>query len=212
MVQPLPQKLHRGDGPALVLLREVQVVDEDDALLTHGGAVDTLPPSVQLGHDHIWADITVIIRLLMVSGFVIGTIDNIDLSVQYLHSRVIIFLPRIFLFNISSHYSEASDHIFLSFSSLHNLTKNQELKIPTKVPSLQMIMIIPACLPQIFYTTVSYFVMLLLFRIQISLLCSLLRLRGVIKQMREGLEFHFKNQKPETLHDSKELHLSTGCP
>ena len=60
----------------------------------------------------------------MITGFVIGTIDNIDLLSPYLHSRVIIFLPRIFLFNISSHYSEASDHIFLSFSCLHNLTRN----------------------------------------------------------------------------------------
>ena len=84
----------------------------------------TLPSSS--GPAWTWSHLEniVIIRLLMITGFVIGTIDNIDLPGPYLHSRVIIFLPRIFLFNISSHYSQASDHIFLSFSCEHNLTRN----------------------------------------------------------------------------------------
>ena len=34
-------------------LGQVEVVDEDDALLAHGGAVHALPPAVQLGHDHV---------------------------------------------------------------------------------------------------------------------------------------------------------------
>ena len=28
-------------------------IDKDDALLAHGGAVHSLPPPVQLGHDHV---------------------------------------------------------------------------------------------------------------------------------------------------------------
>ena len=53
VVNPLPEELHRGDGAALVHLGQVEVIDEDDALLAHGGAVHSLPPPVQLGHDHI---------------------------------------------------------------------------------------------------------------------------------------------------------------
>ena len=53
MVNPLPQELHGGDGAALVHLRQIEVIDEDDALLAHGGPVDPFPPPVQLGHDHI---------------------------------------------------------------------------------------------------------------------------------------------------------------
>ena len=61
VVHPLPQELHGRDGPALVTLGQVQVVNEDDALLPHGRAVHSLPPAVQLGHDHIW-------RILLLLG------------------------------------------------------------------------------------------------------------------------------------------------
>ena len=53
MVEPLPQQLDWRDSAARVLLRQVQVVDEDDALLAHGRAVHALPPPVQLRHDHV---------------------------------------------------------------------------------------------------------------------------------------------------------------
>ena len=48
VVYPLSQELYRRDGPALILLGEVEVINEYDALLPHGGAVYTLPPPVQL--------------------------------------------------------------------------------------------------------------------------------------------------------------------
>ena len=48
-----PQKLNRWDCPALVFLWQVQVVDENYAFLPHRRPVHSLPPSVQLGHDHV---------------------------------------------------------------------------------------------------------------------------------------------------------------
>ena len=53
VVEPLTQQLDGRDSAARVLLRQVEVVDEDDALLAHGRAVHALPPAVQLRHDHV---------------------------------------------------------------------------------------------------------------------------------------------------------------
>ncbi len=36
------------------LLWQVEIVDEDDALLAHGRTKDSLPSPVQLRHDHIY--------------------------------------------------------------------------------------------------------------------------------------------------------------
>ena len=54
VVHPLPEELHWRYGAALVLLRQVEVVNQDDALLPHCRSIDALPPAIQLGHDHIW--------------------------------------------------------------------------------------------------------------------------------------------------------------
>ena len=45
-------------------LGQVEVVDEDDALLAHGGAVHALPPAVQLGHDHVCIGLLSILLVL----------------------------------------------------------------------------------------------------------------------------------------------------
>ena len=45
-------------------LGQVEVVDEDDALLAHGGAVHALPPAVQLGHDHVCMELLSILLVL----------------------------------------------------------------------------------------------------------------------------------------------------
>lgn len=54
MINPLSEQLHWRNGSALVHLGKVEVVNEDDALLPHGGSVHTLPPPVQLRHDHVY--------------------------------------------------------------------------------------------------------------------------------------------------------------
>ena len=54
VVHPLPQQLHGRNGAALVHLGQVEVVNQDDALLAHCGTIDALPSPVQFGHDHIW--------------------------------------------------------------------------------------------------------------------------------------------------------------
>ena len=49
----LSQQLNWRNGAAGVLLRQVDVVDEDDALLAHRRSEDTLATPVQLRHDHL---------------------------------------------------------------------------------------------------------------------------------------------------------------
>ena len=48
-----PQKLDRWNCSAFIFLRQIQVVDENDAFFAHRRTIHSLPPSVQLGHDHV---------------------------------------------------------------------------------------------------------------------------------------------------------------
>ena len=48
-----PEEFDRWNSSADIFLRQIQVVDEDDALFAHGRPVHPLPPPVQLGHDHV---------------------------------------------------------------------------------------------------------------------------------------------------------------
>ena len=54
MVNPLSEQLYWWNGVTLVLLRKIEVINEDDALLAHGGAIHSLPSPVKLGHNHIY--------------------------------------------------------------------------------------------------------------------------------------------------------------
>ena len=48
MIYPLPKELHRWDGATLVLLGQVQVINEDNAFLPHGWAINTFSSAVKL--------------------------------------------------------------------------------------------------------------------------------------------------------------------
>ena len=48
-----PEEFNRRNSSADIFLRKIQVVDEDYALFAHGRPVHSLPPPVQLGHDHV---------------------------------------------------------------------------------------------------------------------------------------------------------------
>ena len=48
-----PEKLNRWDCPTQIFLRQIQVVDENDAFLSHCRTIHSLPPPVKLRHDHV---------------------------------------------------------------------------------------------------------------------------------------------------------------
>ena len=53
IVAYLSEQFYGRDGARNVSLRQVQVVDEDDALLAHGRPENALAAPVQLGHDDV---------------------------------------------------------------------------------------------------------------------------------------------------------------